>query len=176
MFPTKFALSLLPGNSFSGNADLPITVNGKKIYFRGRRIIDAVLKTLTEKYNFGAAETVLLTGCSAGGLATYLHTDYVATQIPKSVTKYGASAISGFFLLHNTVEDKPVYPTQMKYIFGLANSTNGVNDACIAAKSDEDKWQCNFAQESYAYTKSPTFPLNSALGAGPLAGIAAGET
>ena len=115
------------------------------------------------------------------------------TQLPKSVTKYGASAISGFFLLHNTVEDKPVYPTQMKYIFGntafdlvpgrtcmciprwptklrscriclssgLANSTNGVNADCIAAKAEADKWQCNFAQESYAYTKSPTFPLNS---------------
>ena len=151
------------GNSFSGNADMPITVNGEKIYFRGRRIIDAVIETLTEKYNFGAAETVLLTGCSAGGLATYLHTDYVQTQMPKSVTKYGASAISGFFLMHNTVEGNPVYPTEMKYIFGLANSTNGVNADCIAAKAEADKWQCNFAQESYAYTKSPTFPLNSAL-------------
>lgn len=26
------------GNSFSGNADEPVTVNGKKIYFRGKRI------------------------------------------------------------------------------------------------------------------------------------------
>lgn len=74
------------GNSFSGNAFDPITVNGKKIYFRGKRIIDAILQTLTEKYNFGAAETVLLTGCSAGGLATYLHTDYVASMLPSSGT------------------------------------------------------------------------------------------
>ena len=70
------------GNSFSGNAADPITVNGKQIYFRGKRIIDAILQTLTEKYNFDAAETVLLTGCSAGGLATYLHTDYVASKLP----------------------------------------------------------------------------------------------
>jgi hypothetical protein len=66
------------------------------------------------QHNFGKAETVLLTGCSAGGLATYLHTDYVHTLMPSGVTKYGASAISGFFLLHPTVEKKPVYPTQVR--------------------------------------------------------------
>lgn len=68
------------------------------------RTVDAIIQTLTEKHSFGTAETVLLTGCSAGGLATYLHTDYVASQLPTSVTKYGASAISGFFLMHKTVE------------------------------------------------------------------------
>ena len=80
-----------------------------------------------------------------------------------SVTKYGASPISGFFLLHNNTEDSPVYPTQMKHIFEIANSTQGVNAACIADKAPEDQWMCNFAQEAYNYTKSPIFPLNSAL-------------
>ena len=32
------------GNSFSANRDEPITVNGDKIFFRGKRIIDAVIK------------------------------------------------------------------------------------------------------------------------------------
>jgi hypothetical protein len=78
--------------------------------------------------------------------------------------KYRASAISGFFLQHDTVEGKAVYPTEMKYIFSLANSTQGVNDACIASfPNSDDQWQCNFAQHAYANTKSPTFPLNSAL-------------
>ena len=51
----------------------------------------------------------------------------------------------------------------MKYIFTLANSTNGVNAKCIAAMDEGDQWKCNFAQEAYAYTESETFPLNSAL-------------
>jgi O-palmitoleoyl-L-serine hydrolase len=38
---------------------------------------------------------VLLTGCSAGGLATYLHADYVASIVPASVTKYRVAPISG---------------------------------------------------------------------------------
>ena len=38
------------------------------------------------------------------------------------MTKYGASAISGFFLMHKTVEGKPVYPTQMQNIFTLGTN------------------------------------------------------
>ena len=55
-------------------------------------------------------------------------------------------------MLHNTVENKPVYPTEMQYIFNLANSTHGVNDACIAAQKPGDEWKCNFAEEAYAHT------------------------
>ena len=84
-------------------------------------------------------------------------------MLPKTVKKYKSSPISGFFLLHETVEGKPVYPTEMANIFALANSTNGVNAKCTASKALADKWRCNFAQEAYANTESPIFPLNSAL-------------
>ena len=40
------------------------------------------------------ADEVILTGCSAGGLATYLHADYVASVIPKSA-KYHAIPDAG---------------------------------------------------------------------------------
>jgi len=69
------------GNSFSGNRDDPVEVNGKNLYFRGRRIIDEILNTLQQDYGLANAENVLLTGCSAGGLATYLHTDYVHDRL-----------------------------------------------------------------------------------------------
>ena len=161
------------GNSFSGNRDQPVNVKGldgnvKPLYFRGRRIIDETLKALHENFGLEKAENVLLTGCSAGGLATYLHTDYVHEELKSKwatgLTKFKASAISGFFLEHNTVEGKPVYPDEMKSIFELANSTHGLNDACIAAhRASGDEWKCNFAQHAYAHTASDTFPLNSAL-------------
>ena len=34
----------------------------------------------------GDAEQVLLTGCSAGGLATFLHTDYVHSRLKAVAT------------------------------------------------------------------------------------------
>merc|ERR1712125_123333 len=55
------------------------------------------------------------------------------------------------------------YPEEMKYIFNLANSTNGLNADCIAAMPEDKKWTCNFAEMSYQFIKAPIFPFNSAL-------------
>mmetsp|Transcript_81905 Transcript_81905/g.155512 ORF Transcript_81905/g.155512 Transcript_81905/m.155512 type:complete len:461 (-) Transcript_81905:140-1522(-) len=158
------------GNSFSGDRNEPLVVTGldgkqKPLYFRGKRIIEATLQTLLT-LGLDKAENVLLSGCSAGGLATFLHTDHVynwllSAKVP--MKKFRSAPMSGFFLLHNTVDNKPVYPEQMKSIFELANSTNGLNARCIAAQADEDKWKCNFAEMAYKYTQAPIFPLNSAL-------------
>lgn len=160
------------GNSFSGNRDEPLKVTGldgkpKNLFFRGRRILDAVLQTLLPM-GLEQAVNVHLTGCSAGGLATYLHTDYVHSQLKTmapGLKKFKSSPISGMFLFHDTVEGKSVYQTEMKTIFALANSTHGVNDKCIAAMSAEDAWKCNFAQMAYAHIEAPIFALNSALDA-----------
>jgi len=158
------------GNSFSGNRDQPLLVTGldgkqKPIYFRGKRIIDATLQTLLTM-GLDKAQNVLLSGCSAGGLSTFLHADYVNAWLQKAqvpLLKFRAAPMSGFFLLHNTVEGKPVYPEQMQYIFNMANSTHGLNHRCIAAKAQEDRWTCNFAEMSYNFTQAPMFVLNSAL-------------
>jgi hypothetical protein len=160
------------GNSFSGNRAEALPVRGldgkvKNLYFRGRRIIDATLEALSLHFGMSLADTVMLTGCSAGGLATYLHTDYVHLQLKtifaKGLKKFKAVSISGFFLQHKNVNGEPVYEDEMKNIFELANSTNGLNAKCIAAMPSSEQWKCNFAQYAYAYTESEIFPLNSAL-------------
>jgi hypothetical protein len=52
----------------------------------------------------------------------------------------------------------------IKYLFIASNATGGVNQHCIAAITDPaDHWKCNFAQNAYAHTQAPIFPLNSAL-------------
>jgi hypothetical protein len=77
----RVQMAYCDGNSFSGNRDDPIVVNGDKIYFRGHRIIDATIRAL-QKLGLNTAEEVLLTGCSAGGLATLLHTGETFLYIP----------------------------------------------------------------------------------------------
>ena len=166
-------LKYCDGNSFSGDRTEPVRVVGptagatpKPLYFRGRRILDAVLDTLAAKHGLTNATDVLLTGCSAGGLATYLHTDYVgkrlATIAPR-LARYKAAPISGFFLRHANIYRAQVYPTEMKYIFEMSNASYGVNAACVAAQPPESKWECNFAESAFAFTVAPIFPLNSAL-------------
>eukprot|EP01116_Phalansterium_solitarium_P022130 TRINITY_DN7194_c0_g1_i1.p1 TRINITY_DN7194_c0_g1~~TRINITY_DN7194_c0_g1_i1.p1 ORF type:complete len:417 (-),score=140.35 TRINITY_DN7194_c0_g1_i1:98-1348(-) len=155
-------LQYCDGNSFSGNRAEPIVYNGDQIYFRGHSVLEAVLQDLATLPNWNQANKVLLSGCSAGGLSTFLHADFVGTQLPASVQRYGAMPESGFFLLHDSVENVPVYPNEMQYIFTLSNATAGVNPNCIAAVTNvSNQWTCNFAEMSYAYTKVPFFPLNS---------------
>ena len=97
------------GNSFSGNRNYPLTVRGldgkeKQLFFRGKRILDETLKTLATShyFNLASAKSVLLTGCSAGGLAAYLHTDYVHSQLRSKWAK----TMRKFKSAPNIVENK----------------------------------------------------------------------
>ena len=139
------------GASFSGNKDEPYEyVDGKKttkLYFRGRRVLDAMLDALLSEHGLNNADEVLLSGGSAGGLSTYLHADYIKTKLPTS-TKYKAAPNSGFFLLHKTVAGVSLYPDEMKYVFNMQNSSGGVNSKCIASLGPADQWRCIFANYS----------------------------
>ena len=160
------------GNSFAGGRAAPLVVPGAEvspIHFRGQAIVDATLETLVADFGLDGASELLLTGCSAGGLATYLHAESVgawaSANLP-SLTKYGAAPVSGNFLRCESVLGEPVYPEEMKTIFNLSHAAaagGGVPAACLAAKSDEDAWQCNFAREAYATSTVPTFVLDSSL-------------
>ena len=70
--------------------------DGQKLYYRGRNILDAVLDDLLAK-GLDKATDVVLSGCSAGGLAIYLNADHVASRLPPTA-KFRAIADSGYFL------------------------------------------------------------------------------
>jgi len=156
-------LAYCDGNSFSGNTDEPLVVEGKPLYFRGRRILDAVLRDITTNQGFISATEVMLTGCSAGGLSTYLHADYVASMLPKSVKQYGAVSISGFFLdsLNVDVHPDPVFSSQIQTIFAMSNASANVNSDCIKAQASDQQWRCNMAQYTLPFIKTPIFAFQS---------------
>lgn len=57
----------------------------------------------------------MLTGCSAGGLSTFLQADHVGDFLAasaKALKVYKAVPLSGFFLLETNAEEKPVYPDE----------------------------------------------------------------
>ena len=152
------------GGSFSGDRQAPEVVDGQQVWYRGKRNLDAMLAFLQHGYGLNDATEVLLSGGSAGGLSTYLHADYVRSKFDQSV-KFKAAPISGFFLNHATVTGEPLYIDEMKWVFETMNSTGGVNSACIGNTPASLRWQCIFANASYAHTATPIFPLNSAVDA-----------
>ena len=112
------------GASFAGSVAAPVvntTSSGKKVsmYFRGQQILKAVLAKLKQPdYGLGHAKQVLLTGCSAGGMSTYLHADAVKTEVTNpALTRYKVAALSGFFLDHPTAAGVPATDDNYHYMF-----------------------------------------------------------
>jgi len=154
------------GMSFSGNRLNPILIDGSQgprdIWFKGRSIVESVVRELTESHGFNTAEELILTGCSAGGLASYFQADNLAKLLPSTMRKYGVSPDDGFFAEVPNVVGQNVYPDQMKYIFNLANASAGVDPDCVANQTRGEEWKCAFAHTIFQYIQTPIFVVNSA--------------
>jgi hypothetical protein len=63
------------GTSYTSDRAEPVTVGGGQIYYRGWRILNALIDDWLEQ-GMAEAGAVILSGTSAGGLTTYQHAEY----------------------------------------------------------------------------------------------------
>ena len=54
------------GGSYLGNANSVETYANQTMYFRGRRILETVVRTLNERHGMSSATDIVLSGSSAG--------------------------------------------------------------------------------------------------------------
>ena len=166
----KVVLQYTDGNSFAGNLDAPVpytTPNGTtvNIWFRGRAIIDATLDALQRNVMNSAnlivnARHIIATGCSAGGLATYLHADYYSDYFKGKITgTFLSMPISGYFLDAVSLTGVKQYGAQMAVIHALSNAST--NAECEAAYAGAEAYKCNMAEYVYPFIRAPVFVLNS---------------
>mmetsp|Transcript_140578 Transcript_140578/g.356904 ORF Transcript_140578/g.356904 Transcript_140578/m.356904 type:complete len:490 (+) Transcript_140578:60-1529(+) len=173
------------GTSYSGNREDPIVYMDSsgmqtKLWFRGRRILNAVLDTLIEDYGLGSASEILLGGDSAGGLAVFNHANYVQRRIQHyhssdgEGVKFRVAPNSGFFLYHNNVAGDMVWQEQMKHLYQVSNWTL-TDNACLEMYVKELQWLCIFPQNLYKFIEPSIFVLNSALDLYQVSNILAAE-
>lgn len=161
-----------------------------KIYFRGIKNFDGVLD-FAMAHGMGDAAELVVTGGSAGGLSTFLHSDRAAARVPKA--KVRAAPVVGFFLdvdnfKHtngnesghggpNTLEwvmpgTGANYTTWMEYIYTMQNLTFGVDGgltkACEASFPDEPHL-CFMSPHMSQFIETPLFMFNSRFDAWQLA-------
>lgn len=148
------------GGSYVSNRDDPVTTaGGQQLYFRGRRILDALLDDMDTRAGLlTTAEAVVLTGTSAGGLGTYLNADHVRSRLAPS-TALHALPDAGFFLDHANFHGSMAFRAEMQGGLALWNST--LHPACVAATAAADRWQCLFAQYVWPFIETPVFVMNS---------------
>ena len=117
-----------------------------------------------------ASTDVVISGCSAGGLATFLHVDNWADRLAAAAptAKVRGMPDSGFFL--DSTHGRAInYENLMRSIFYTFNSTSGVNNACIAANPGVE-WKCYFAEHTAPHLKTPIFPLQGEYDSWQMAG------
>lgn len=151
------------GGSFSGNNMTKTFYNGTELFFRGFRNLMNFKLDLQQRHSFFKATDIVISGSSAGGLATYLHLDWwahgtdVENMWRKSCRVIGLPD-SGFFIDHN-----PLYSTKMRWVFDQMNIKGGLkivlNDDCI--KSQKIESNCIFPEYIIPHIRTPFFAIQS---------------
>ncbi|CAO2167333.1 unnamed protein product [Urochloa humidicola] len=143
------------GASFSGNAEGEAK-DGTKMYFRGLRIWEAVVDELMGK-GMDTAKQALLTGCSAGGLATLLHCDNFRAKFPQEVS-VKCLPDGGFFLDAKNLAGERFMRSVFNGVVQLQNVSEVLPKDCLVKKDPTD---CFFPAELIKSISTPTFIVNS---------------
>jgi hypothetical protein len=168
------------GGSYAGAREDAIPVGAQTLYYRGSYILDGVYDTLLAQHGLASAATVVVSGCSAGGLAAFIHVDHIAAKIRAanpSARVVGAPG-AGFFLGEAAPYAGAGYLSQYKWVFSAHNVSRHINDACVADKN-LDAWKCFIAPEVLPYIQTPLFVSNSlsdAWQAGAIMGLGCSPT
>lgn len=162
------------GASFVGYRATPVPVGNSTVTFRGIRNVVASLTALGP-LGLASAEELIVTGNSAGGLATYLLADYVAAFVRATSpsARVVAAPIAGYFLDHAPLPTVPVTPygDSMRYVFNMQNVSGQLDPACLLANPGPDTWRCILAPVAVQFVDTPLFALNSRFDRWQLANV-----
>ncbi|XP_021730066.1 pectin acetylesterase 9-like [Chenopodium quinoa] len=152
----RVMLRYCDGASFAGNS---LYENGtSSLYFRGQKIWQAIISDLLPQ-GLAHAEKALLSGCSAGGLAVFLHCDNFSRSLPGNASVKCISD-AGFFLDVKDVAKTDTIRTLYHDVVSLQGVEQNLNQNCTSSQIDLK--QCLFPQYFLSYIKTPMFILNTA--------------
>lgn len=157
------------GTSWSSNVEEPIQVfnettrKNETIYYRGRRLLDALIEDLVQTQGLDDADVLLYAGCSAGSLTAYLHIDYIRTKLsPK--TKLAGLGDSMFALPYRSFNGSITHLQQMlQWGYMAWNSSSSINDRCREHYASDRKhaYLCLFGAVVVNFVQTPMLVVNS---------------
>lgn len=162
------------GGSFSGAlSNPPVKVGNVSLFFRGRGILDGIFDSLIDGKGMSQATELLFAGCSAGGLTTYIHADYVTAVMARRApdAKVVALADAMYSLNHLDYKGDSHWPGFMSWVYHtMDRDGNSVNDDCVSHMAEtygvpkgnrSEGWRCMFGASVAPFVQTPTFVLNS---------------
>ncbi|XP_041026786.1 pectin acetylesterase 5-like [Juglans microcarpa x Juglans regia] len=152
----KVKIRYCDGASFAGHPKSELK-NGTKLFFRGKLIWDALMDELLS-LGLSSAKQALLSGCSAGGLATLIHCDDFRQLLPKDAT-IKCLADAGFFLNEKDVHGKQTMGSFYDDVFHLQGVEGSLHKDCVSRMEPS---KCLFPQEIVKNIKTPVFLVHPA--------------
>ncbi|KAF3494213.1 hypothetical protein DY000_02056868 [Brassica cretica] len=149
----RIKLRYCDGASFSGDSQ----DEDSQIFYRGKRIWQAAMEEFMS-LGMQKAEQALLSGCSAGGLASILHCDDFRERLPLS-TKVKCLSDAGMFLDAVDVSGGHSLRNMFQGVVTVQNLQKDLSSACT---NHLDPTSCFFPQNLVSDIKTPMFLLNAA--------------
>lgn len=141
------------GASFAGDSE----DKAHNLQFRGQKIWLAAMEDLMSK-GMRNADQALLSGCSAGGLASILHCDEFSTLFSGS-TKVKCLADAGMFMDATDVGGGHTLRNMYEGVVTLQGVGKNLSPACT---NQLNPTSCFFPQNIVSHIKTPMFILNAA--------------
>ena len=137
----KIFVRYCDGSSFISDRDYEL--NGTKIYMYGKNNLLGVLNYLKLKYNFTDAESVILSGFSAGSFATLIYANYIESLTTKNNNTFIISD-SGFF--YDLDEKIPKINKLVQYAYKYSTNHTEIKKLfkyyCDQDYIDNEPWKC----------------------------------
>lgn len=133
-------LNYCDGASFTGSKIDPVNYLGTNMYFRGKYIVDAIIDHLNQIHDFKHAEQVIISGMSAGGLATIFNLNQYCDNIVNG--NCVGFIDSGFFWDYQDPSKQCTLDDDTRNQFNLQNG--------IAPDADPGTYRCDM---QWVYTR-----------------------
>ena len=154
------------GSSFSGLATAAVAAPpGRPVFHRGNYILRGVIEDLLSSHGLGDASHVVVSGDSAGGLATYLHAHQWHARL--TLSSPGAQVValpdSGFFADETASMPEGctrTYSESMRNIFKVTNASGGLSAGCVQ-QHPSAPWACMLAANAAPHIPVPYLMLQS---------------
>jgi len=128
-------------------------------YFAGNQILLSLLDDLATNHQLGRARNLVLTGCSAGGQAVVLNSDWLrdaVLNLAPSLAQFVAIADAAWLM--DETPYKAVIPplrVQLRQALALWGALASLNASCVQANSGSPH-MCLFSPTAIQYVRTPT--------------------
>ncbi|KAK7339633.1 hypothetical protein VNO77_20311 [Canavalia gladiata] len=150
----KVSIRYCDGASFAGH---PESERESGLFFRGQIIWEAIMDELLT-IGMSKAKQALLSGCSAGGLATLIHCDNFRQILPKEAT-VKCLADAGFFLDEKDISGNSTIRSFYHDVVELQGVAKSLQKECTAKM---EPYKCLFPSEIVKNIKTPVFLVHPA--------------